>query len=169
MKLREITTGAVLTALAIIIPIQFAFLKIIIPPFTATLASHVPMFIAMVINPTVAVMVGVGSTIGFLLTSPAYIAARAASHIVVGLIGAMLIKKGKPMLAAFAITAPIHAVIEALAVIPFGWTAYQVLVVTGVGTLIHHTVDAAIATSVIYLLNPLKEWGWQRDNNQESS
>jgi ABC-type sugar transport system substrate-binding protein len=102
MKLREITTGAVLTALAIIIPIQLGFLKIIIPPFTATLASHVPMFIAMVINPTVAVMVGVGSTIGFLLTAPLYVAARAASHIIVGLVGAVLIKKGKPMTAAFA-------------------------------------------------------------------
>lgn len=159
MKLKEITIGAVLTAMAIIIPIQFGFLRIIAGPFTATLASHVPMFVAMVINPTVAVMVGAGSTIGFLLTAPAVVAARAASHIVVGLVGAILIKRGKPMLATFAVAAPIHAALEALAVIPFGWTAYSVLVVTGVGTLIHHMVDAAIATSVIYLLNPLKKTG----------
>lgn len=155
MKLREITTGAVLTALAIIIPIQFGFLKIVIPPFSATLASHVPMFIAMVINPAVAVMVGIGSVIGFLLTMPLYVAARAASHIVVGFVGALLIKRGKSMMTAFALTLPIHAVLEAIAVIPFGFTAYNILVVVGIGTAIHHCVDAAIATSVIYALKPL--------------
>lgn len=156
MKLREMTAGAVLTALAIIIPIEFGFLKINIPPFSATLASHVPMFLSMFISPAAAVMVGVGSVIGFFFTTPPYIVARAASHIIVGLIGALLIKRGKSMVTAFAITVPIHAALEALAVIPFGWTAYQVLVGVGVGTAIHHSVDAAIAASVIMLLKPSK-------------
>lgn len=154
MKLRELTLGAVLTALAIIIPIQFGFLKIIIPPFTATLASHVPMFIAMLISPTIALMVGLGSTIGFMLTSPIYVAARAATHIVVGYIGAVLIKRGMSPVSAFAITLPVHAGLEALVVIPFGWTAYKILVVTGLGTALHHAADAAIALSLFYLLNP---------------
>jgi len=154
MKLRELTIGAVLTALAIIIPIQFGFLKIIIPPFSATLASHVPMFIAMLISPTVALLVGIGSTIGFLMTSPIYIAARAATHIVVGFVGAVLIKKGVSKHFAFAITLPLHAVLEAIAVIPFGYTMYKVLVVVGLGTAIHHAADAIIAISIIYILNP---------------
>jgi niacin transporter len=145
--------GAVLTALAIIIPIQFGFLKVIIPPFTATLASHVPMFLAMFISPTVALMVGIGSTLGFVLTSPLYVAARAASHIVVGYAGAVMVKRGFSMFAAFAYTLPIHAALEAIAVIPFGWTAYKVLVVTGVGTALHHTADAIIATAIIFALN----------------
>lgn len=162
MKLREITTGAVLTALAIIIPIQFGFLKINIPPFSATLAAHVPMFVAMVINPTVAVMVGIGSVIGFLITMPLYVAARAASHIVVGFIGAVLIRRGKSMVAAFALTLPIHAVLEAVAVIPFGFTAYNVLVVVGIGTAIHHCADAAIASAVIYALKPVRRFSFAK-------
>jgi niacin transporter len=154
MKTKELTLGAVLTALAIIIPIAFTPFKIILGPFTATLTSHVPMFLSMLINPTVALMVGIGSTIGFLLTAPAVVAARASSHIIVGFLGAVLIKKGFSVVTAFAVTLPIHAVIEALVVIPFGWTAYQVLVVVGVGTAIRHAVDATIATSIIYLLKP---------------
>lgn len=154
MKIREMVIGAVLTALAIIIPVQFGFLKVVIPPFTATLASHVPMFVAMTISPAVAVFVGIGSTIGFLMTTPLYVAARAATHIIVGYTGALLIKKGVPAVYAFAITLPIHAVLEALVVIPFGWTAYQVLVVTGLGSAMHHAADAAIATSIIFLINP---------------
>ena len=46
-KIRQMVYAGLLTALAIIIPIQFGFLKIIIPPFTATLAAHVPMMLAM--------------------------------------------------------------------------------------------------------------------------
>ena len=154
MKTKELTLGAVLTALSIIIPIAFTPFKVILGPFTATLTSHVPLFLSMLINPTVALMVGIGSTIGFLLTAPAVIAARASSHIVVGFVGAVIIKKGFSTVTAFAVTLPIHAIIEALVVIPFGFTAYKVLVVVGLGTAIHHAVDATIATSVIYLLTP---------------
>lgn len=166
MKLRQITTGAVLTALAIIIPIQFVFLKVVIPPFTATLASHVPMFISMLISPPVAVMVGVGSVIGFLFTAPLYVAARAASHIVVGLVGAIMIKRGKSMAMAFALTIPIHAIIEALAVIPFGWTASAILVTVGLGTAIHHAIDAAIAASIIYAINPIFKFAYIKHSKQ---
>lgn len=154
MKVRELTIGGLLTALAIVIPIEFGFLKVIVGPFTATLTSHVPMFISMLISPTIALFVGIGSTIGFLMTAPTVVAARAASHIIVGFTGAVLIKRGMPMAKAFALTAPIHAIIEALVVIPFGWTAYSVLITVGLGTAIHHTVDAVIASSIIYALNP---------------
>ena len=99
-------------------------------------------------------MVGLGSTIGFFLTSPIYVAARAATHIVVGYLGAVLIKRGMSPVSAFALTLPVHAGLEALAVIPFGWTAYKVLVVVGLGTGLHHAADAAIALSLLYLLNP---------------
>jgi niacin transporter len=154
-KLRKITIGAMLTALAIIIPIQFSFLRIWIPPFSATLASHVPMFISMFISPGVALMVGLGSTIGFFLTAPAVVAARAASHIAAGFLGALLIKNGKSMFTAFSLTLPVHAIIEVLVVIPFGYTAYNAIVVVGIGTAIHHTMDACIAASVIYAIKPI--------------
>jgi niacin transporter len=155
MKVKELTLGAVLTALAIVIP-MIVFLKIIIPPFTGTLASHVPMFISMFISPTVAVFVGIGSVIGFLISGlPPFVAARAAMHIIVGFVGAVLIKKGRPMTFAFGITIPLHAALEALVVIPFGWTMYESLVTVGLGTAIHHTIDAVLAVPIIYLLKPL--------------
>jgi niacin transporter len=148
-KIKKLTYSALLTAMAIIIPIQFSFLKVQIGPFTATLASHVPMFLSMLLGPFTAVMVGFGSTLGFLMTSPAFIAARAASHIVVGLIGSLLINRGVSFRKTVLITSPIHAIIEAMTVMPFGFTMYKVLVVIGVGTFIHHLVDGTISYVII--------------------
>ena len=45
MNLRKLTITALLTAIAIIIPYVVVF-KVIVPPFTATLGSHVPMFLS---------------------------------------------------------------------------------------------------------------------------
>ena len=144
-KIRKMMFAAVLIAISIIIPTQFGFLRIVIGPFTATIASHVPMFLAMLISPEVAIAVGVGSALGFFITSPLVIAARASMHVVVGYVGALIIKKDKNLKKAIAITAPIHGILEGLAVIPFGASAYQFIVVVAVGTTIHHFVDGAIS------------------------
>lgn len=87
-KVKQMVYAGLLTALAIIIPIQFSFLKIFVPPaFTATLAAHVPMMLSMLISPFVAVIVGIGSTLGFAITGlPIVVVARAATHIIVGYI-----------------------------------------------------------------------------------
>ncbi|WP_368487553.1 ECF transporter S component [Clostridium sp. BJN0013] len=151
-NIKKLTYAGLLTALAIIIPTTFGFLKIQIPPFSATLASHVPMFLSMFLGPFAAVMVGIGSAIGFLITSPAVIAARACSHIFVGLAGAYMLKKGVSFGKVVVLTSPIHAVLEAIAVIPFGFTMYKVLVVVGAGTLIHHMVDGIIAAVIVGIL-----------------
>lgn len=148
-NVKKLTYSALLTAMAIIIPIEFTFLKIQIGPFTATLASHVPMFISMLLGPFAAVLVGLGSTLGFMVTSPAFVAARASSHIVVGLVGSLLIDRGVSFKKTVLITSPIHAIIEAIAVIPFGFTMYKILVVVGVGTIIHHMVDGTISYVLI--------------------
>lgn len=93
MKAKEIVTSALLTALSLLIPITFGgYIKIYIPPFSATLASHVPSMIAMLISPTAAVMVGLGSTLGFLLIMGPVVAARAFVHVFFGLAGALLIE-----------------------------------------------------------------------------
>ncbi|AND84988.1 ECF transporter S component [Clostridium tyrobutyricum] len=144
-NIKKLTYAGLLTALAIVIPTAFGFLKIQLGPFTATIAAHVPMFLSMFLGPVPAVIVGVGSALGFLITSPAVIAARACSHIFVGFLGAVLLKKGFGFKTVIAFTAPIHAVLEALFVMPFGFTMYKVLVVVGVGTIAHHTVDGVIA------------------------
>jgi len=150
-RIRQMVYSGLLTALAIIIPIQFGFLKIIIPPFTATLAAHVPMMLAMLISPAVAIVVGIGSTIGFIISgTPAPVIARAATHIVVGYIGARIIMKNKNYIKAAAITAPIHGLLEMLVVIPFiGFNVYQLLIVTAIGTMLHHCADSVIAYAVV--------------------
>lgn len=152
-NIKKLTYSGLLTALAIIIPLAFGFLKVQAGPFSATLASHVPMFVAMLLGPFAAVMVGIGSALGFLVSAPAVIAARAFMHTFVGLAGALLIKKGISFSKVVAVTAPIHAVLEAIAVIPFGFTMYKVLVVVGVGTLLHHMVDGVISFVLIKSLS----------------
>ncbi len=144
-KIRKMVFAAVLTAIAIIIPLQFGFLKITIGPFTATIASHVPMFLAMLISPAVAVFVGLGSALGFFLTATPVVAARASMHIIVGFIGALIINKDKNLKKAIAFTAPIHGILEGLVVIPFGFSVYQFVVVVAIGTILHHFVDGAIS------------------------
>lgn len=151
-KTREMVYAALLTALAIIIPIQFSFLKIVIPPFfTATLASHLPMFMAMIISPMVGVVVGIGSTLGFLFAGlPIPVVFRAATHILIGYVGAKLILKLKSLPKVAIITAPLHGLAEALVVIPFvGLDLNKLLVVYFIGVIIHHLLDATIAGVVL--------------------
>lgn len=150
-KIKQMVYAGLLTALAIIIPIQFGFLRVTIPPFTATLAAHVPMMLSMLISPFVAVVVGIGSTIGFLISgTPAPVVARAATHIVVGYVGARIIMKNKNYVQVAAITAPIHGFLEALVVIPFiGFNLYQLIIVTAIGAILHHTADSAIAYVIV--------------------
>lgn len=152
-NIKKLTYSGLLTALAIVIPLAFGFLKVQIGPFSATLASHVPLFIAMFLGPFAAVLVGVGSALGFLISAPAVIAARAFMHTFVGLAGALLLKKGVPFSKVIIITAPIHGILEAIAVIPFGFTMYKVLVVVGVGSFLHHLVDGVIAFSLVKALS----------------
>ena len=152
-NIKKLTYSGLLTALAIVIPLAFGFLKVQIGPFSATLASHVPLFIAMFLGPFAAVLVGVGSALGFLISAPAVIAARAFMHTFVGLVGAVLLKKGVSFSKVIIITAPIHGILEAIAVIPFGFTMYKVLVVVGVGSFLHHLVDGAIAFSLVKALS----------------
>ena len=55
-KVRKMIFAALLTAISVIIPLQFGFLKIYLGPFTATVGAHVPMFLAMLISPSVAIL-----------------------------------------------------------------------------------------------------------------
>ena len=147
-KIKKMVFAAVLTAIAIIIPTQFGFLKITLPPFTATIASHVPMFLAMLVSPAVAAFVGLGSALGFFITSDPVVAARASMHIIVGFVGALIITKNKSFTKAIAFTAPIHGILEGLVVIPFGYSVYQFIVVVAIGTTLHHIVDGVLSYSL---------------------
>ena len=92
-KNRFLTLTALLTAIAIVVPIIMPF-KIVIPPASYTLGSHVAIFIAMFLSPWMTVFVVLGSTIGFFLAGfPFIIVLRAFSHILFGTLGGSLFKK----------------------------------------------------------------------------
>lgn len=156
MKVKQLTTAALLTALAIIIPF-IIFFKIVIPPFSATLGAHVPMFVAMLLGPKVAIMVGLGSAFGFFLNLGPLVGARAFMHVFVGLIGSSLINKGVTYRKVSIITAPIHGLLEAMVIMPFiGFDVYNLLIVTFVGTILHHFADAFIAHVLVTVLEKAK-------------
>lgn len=151
-NVRKLTYTALLTAFAIIIPLYFSAFKIQAGPFTATLGSHVPMFVAMFLGPAAAAMVGVGSTIGFMATTPAVVVARASTHIIVGLVGALMLKRGFSYKKVVALTGPIHGILEGLAIIPFmGFTSFCYIV--AVGTLVHHIADGVISHVLVKALS----------------
>jgi niacin transporter len=151
ISIKKLTYTALLTAMSIVIAL--AVPKVIIGPFTATLTIHVPMFFAMFLGPVPAIIVGLGSAYGFLIALGPVVATRALTHIFVGLAGAIMIKKKVSFKIVILLTAPIHGVLEAISVIPFGFTMQKVLVTVGVGTVIHHCIDGAIALMLIKALS----------------
>lgn len=156
----QLVIAGLLCAIGIVIPI-ISPIKFQIEPASFTLASHVAIFIAMFVSPVTAVIVSIGTTLGFLLagfTLP--IVLRAFSHIIFAFIGAMWIKKRPNLLHNVresilfcAVTGLIHGVSEVLIVLPMyfggslsasvynsGFFRYIFLLV-GVGTVIHSAVD----------------------------
>lgn len=163
MKARELALGGLFTAFALLIPLTFGpYLRIIIGPFSATLASHVPLFLGALVSPMAAATVGAASAFGFLVTLGPIVAARALSHIVVGLVAALIVKGGKPLYLALLVTLPIHGVLEALIVVPFGFDLYNVGVVVGVGTALHHLMDSVIALGVVRILDLERLTAWAK-------
>ncbi|MCR4440596.1 MAG: ECF transporter S component [Peptococcaceae bacterium] len=153
MRVKEIVWGGILTSLALIIPLAFGgVLGITIPPFSATLASHVPVMLSMLISPLVAFMVAAGSALGFLIKLGPVIGARAAMHIIFAVFGAYMLKRGSSFQTALLATLPIHAASEALIVLPFGFTLQKAGVVVGIGTALHHGADSLIALAVYTLI-----------------
>lgn len=153
MSIREIVQGGLLTALSLIIPLVFgSFLVLRIPPFTATVASHVPTMISMTVSPAVAFMVAAGSALGFLISSDPVVAMRAAMHIIFALIGAKMYQKGFALPKVLLATLPIHAISEALIVLLFGFTLQRAGVVVGIGTALHHGLDSLITLAIYGLI-----------------
>ena len=156
-RTHELTLSAVLTAFALLIPLVFrGWLQVYIPPFSATIGAHVPVMLAMVVSPLAAALVGLGSALGFLLTLGPVIAARALAHVVFGVAGALFLRRGLAPAWVLLATAPIHALFEVLVVMPFGFSFEQAGLLVGVGTLLHHGADAAIA---LFLLKAIERSG----------
>jgi niacin transporter len=169
-KLRHMTMGALLAALAIIIPIIMPpGLKIVIGDASFTLASHVPIMLAMFFSPFVAAFVALASTIGFIIAGmPMGVWLRALTHIIFAVAGAFYLQKhptiikpkegrniflnGRFQLFNLVI-AIIHAAAEfavILVLYSFGMAKVSgavpvYLTIIGVGGIIHSLVDFNIA------------------------
>lgn len=166
---QKLTRSALLIALGMVIPMVMP--KVSIPPASYTLASHVPVFMAMFISPGVAVAVALGTALGFFLTLPVVIALRALSHVVFALIGAYyiqrnpnLINQPKKLIAFNIVIGLIHAITESVVVALFfmagpdhASTNYftAVFLMIGVGGFIHSVVDFLLAQFLLKRLNTL--------------
>ena len=156
-NVKKMVVSAMLAAIAIAIPMFMPpFLKINLPPFTATLASHVPLIIAMFISPWSAVFVTIISAIGFLFAFPdPSVAFRAAMHIFFVLAGAMMIRKDAKIYWVILVTFVLHTASDMIAVLIYA-AAFNPAILKGtvmsyaqyiiaVGTSIHHLIDFAIS------------------------
>lgn len=169
-SVKRLTISALLIAMGIIIPMVMP--RITIGPASFTLASHVPVFIAMFISPVVAIAVSLGTGFGFFLSATPIIALRALSHLIFAVIGAVILQKhpeilinkegkftllnGKLQLFNVGIGV-IHSIAELVVVSVFYtmgnlpgtyYTAgfmYSIFLLMGVGGLIHSLVDFSIA------------------------
>ncbi len=169
-SVKRLTISALLIAMGIIIPMVMP--RITIGPASFTLASHVPVFIAMFISPVVAIAVSLGTGFGFFLSATPIIALRALSHLIFAVIGAVILQKhpeilinkegkftllnGKLQLFNVGIGV-IHSAAELVVVSVFYtmgnlpgtyYTAgfmYSIFLLMGVGGLIHSLVNFSIA------------------------
>lgn len=155
MNTREITVGGLLTAIALLIPFAFRGtpLQLFIPAlnYSATFASHVPSMLSMLVSPAVAALVGLGSAVGFTITLNPVIGARAFTHAVWGLMGALMVRRGRPYWLALAAALPVHAAGEGLAVWWLG-TGFHAGLFVAAGTVLHHLVDSGISLAVYRLV-----------------
>lgn len=159
-------TAALLCAVGIIIPMFCP--RIVIGPASFTLASHVPVFLAVFISPGVAAVVALGTTLGFFLAGfQPVIVLRALSHIVFALIGAFWLRKNRNLLASAggavvfgAATSAVHAACELVVVTYFffgnqltkanyvnGYVV-SVLLLIGFGGFVHSMIDCGISLAV---------------------
>lgn len=171
MRTKNIVLSALLCAMGIIIP-MFSPIKIILEPASFTLASHIPIFIAMFISSKTALFVTLGTTIGFLFGGfPLPIVIRALSHLLFVSIGCIYLNKNRDSIKSIKsslgysfVIGLIHAIGEVLVIIPFYFSAslsegfynqgflVSVIGLIGVGTIIHSMLDFSLAVYVWNIL-----------------
>ena len=168
----QLALAGMLIAIGIVIP-MFSPIKIIIEPASFTLASHVPVFIAMFISPMMAAAVALGTTLGFLLGGfPLTVVLRALTHVIFATIGAWYLQKHncepvrtiRSSLGFSFLIGLLHAVCEVPIVLPFYISGsmpqanydkgffVSIFLLVGVGSVIHSMVDLSIS---IWLYKPI--------------
>ena len=161
---QNLTITGLLTAIGIFIPLIMPF-KVVIGPASFTLGSHVPVNMAMFRKPSTAAIVAVGTAIGFMMAGfPIIIVARALTHLVFAALGAFYLQKAPRTLVKTSsrtifslIINSIHGLGEVAIVYiltatgvtpPSDGFMYTLIVLIGIGTLIHGMVDFEIAYQI---------------------
>jgi niacin transporter len=162
---------AVLIACGILIP-MFSPLKLVLDPASFTLAVHVPIFVAMLISPVAALIVVVGTSLGFAFAGfSQVIVFRAVSHGVFALAGSLYLKDRPHTLSTFVssqvfslVIGIIHAGIEVTVVTFYAFTGTGVhfstsslLLLIGIGSLVHSMIDFGIALLILKPLTAQKQ------------
>ncbi|MBP1736635.1 MAG: Substrate-specific component NiaX of predicted niacin transporter [Oscillospiraceae bacterium] len=171
----RLVLAALLVAIGIMIPMTFP--KLIIPPMSFTLASHVAIFLAMFISPSVAVIVSLGTTVGFVFSGlPIDVWCRALSHVVWAFAGALWLQKHpdtltKPLSSTLfcLIIAVVHGALELLVIVSlyFGGLSSMTEKITNAGFLfvfflvfagsvVHSSIDYILANLVWVPLRKVK-------------
>lgn len=157
-RAKDIAIAALLSALAILIPMVMPFKIVMEPIFSATFASHVPGILAMFVGPFAVIGTAIGSAVGFIFCGLGpWVAARAFMHMVFGLLGYYLVQKHFNVFFIVFLTGIIHAASEmlvGLVSLPFVATPdsgalFYILVSIGCGTFIHHCIDFAVSLVVL--------------------
>lgn len=171
-KVKIMTIAALLSALGILIPMIFPSIRL--EPASFTLASHVPVFIAMFISPTVAAFVAAVTTFGFFIGGfPIVVVLRAMTHLIFALIGAFILKHNNHMFSTIkgtALFSIVISLIHGLAEVAVVTYFYQVssmsalyyekgylisvILLVGVGTIVHSLLDFSIA---LFVWKPLQQ------------
>ncbi len=171
--LQVLVAAALLAAVGIAIP-MFSPVKLVIPPASYTLASHVPIFMAMFISPAVGIAVALVTTAGFFLGGfPLVIVMRALTHVVFAGLGALYLQKHPDTLTTLTgqltfsgLLGILHGLLEVAVVTPFFYAGglstatytsgffMAIVLLVGVGTVIHSMVDLAIAHWIWRMITP---------------
>ena len=169
----RLAMAALLVAIGILIPALSPVKIPLGPAGSFTLASHVAIFLAMFFSPLTAAAVSLGTTAGFLLSGfPFPVVLRALTHLIWAVLGALWLKKHPDLLyrpvgsAAFCIVvALVHALLETAAIMVLffsgsvmdqGGLWLTVFLPVGVVTVVHSSVDYAVALLVWRPIRGLK-------------
>ena len=160
ISVKDITIAALLTALALAIPMFMPFKITLEPIFSATFASHVPGILSMFAGPFAVVGTAVGSALGFFTTLGPWVSMRAFSHVFFGLAGYKMLEKKWNIFTVILLTGLLHAAAEMIvgvisilvSGIPAGGIFKTLVITIGCGTLIHHCIDFAISLIIYYAL-----------------
>ena len=150
-RTQNLTITGLLTAIGIFIPLIMPF-KVVIGPASFTLGSHVPVDMSMFRKPSTAAIVAVGTTIGFLMavSNHMWLVLYPPNFATIGLLlqKHQIPSKTSSELPLTALSAPSMDLRSGMYIFDYGSVVppsdgfmYTLIVLIGIGTLIHGMID----------------------------